>query len=176
MPKKINVAIIGLGFGAEFIPIYQKHPNARVHAICQRNADKMNKIGDQLKIERRYTKFEDVLKDKEVDFVHINSPIPDHGWMSIAALRAGKHVMCTVPMSTSIEECWQIADLVKQLGDDSYVKREEASRVQTVLGIGGRGDAGDDRATGRRPHGSGGSRRGVRGPGGTRRGTDRGRR
>ena len=35
--KKINIAIIGLGFGAEFIPIYQKHPLANMYAICQRN-------------------------------------------------------------------------------------------------------------------------------------------
>ena len=28
--RKVNVAVIGLGFGAEFIPIYQKHPNARM--------------------------------------------------------------------------------------------------------------------------------------------------
>jgi hypothetical protein len=31
--KKINVAIIGLGFGSEFIPIYQNHPHANMHAI-----------------------------------------------------------------------------------------------------------------------------------------------
>ena len=34
--KRVNVAIIGLGFGAEFIPIYQKHPHANMYAICQR--------------------------------------------------------------------------------------------------------------------------------------------
>ena len=33
---KFNVAMIGLGFGAEFIPIYQAHPQANVYAICQR--------------------------------------------------------------------------------------------------------------------------------------------
>jgi hypothetical protein len=35
MPKKdrINVAIVGLGFGAEFIPLYQRHPNANMYAI-----------------------------------------------------------------------------------------------------------------------------------------------
>ena len=52
----------------------------------------------------------------QVDFVHINSPIPDHGPMSIAALKAGKHVICTVPMATSIEECRQICQLVKETG------------------------------------------------------------
>ena len=43
--KKWNVAMIGLGFGAEFIPIYQAHPNANVYAICQRNVEKMNGVG-----------------------------------------------------------------------------------------------------------------------------------
>ena len=44
--KKIDIAIIGLGFGAEFIPIYQNHPNANMYAICQRNKKKLNAIGD----------------------------------------------------------------------------------------------------------------------------------
>ena len=30
---KINIAIVGLGFGAEFIPIYQRHPNANMYAM-----------------------------------------------------------------------------------------------------------------------------------------------
>ncbi|MCB0256978.1 MAG: Gfo/Idh/MocA family oxidoreductase [Anaerolineae bacterium] len=114
--RPVNVAIIGLGFGAEFIPIYQRHPKANMYAICQRNAEKLNKIGDTFGVETRYTDYEDVLADPQVDFVHINSPIPDHAWMSIAALKAGKHVFCTVPMATTIEECEQIVNLVKETG------------------------------------------------------------
>ena len=113
---RVNVAIIGLGFGAEFIPIYQKHPNANMYGICQRNKEKMDKIGDAFGIAKRYTDYRDVLKDPEVDFVHINSPIPDHAPQSIAALKAGKHVMCTVPMATSIEDCETIVKLVKETG------------------------------------------------------------
>ena len=114
--KKIRVAIVGLGFGAEFIPIYQGHPNADMYAICQRNETKLNQIGDAFKIGVRYTDYAKLLKDKNVDLVHINSPIPDHAWMSIAALKAGKHVMCTVPMATSVADCKKIVDLVKQTG------------------------------------------------------------
>ncbi len=114
--KKVNVAIIGLGFGAEFIPIYQRHPNANIEAICQRNPEKLKQIGDAFKIAKRYERYEDVLKDSSIDFVHINTPIPDHGPMSIAALKAGKHVMCTVPMATSIDDCKQIVELVKKTG------------------------------------------------------------
>src|SRR5437762_406225 len=114
--RKVNVAIIGLGFGAEFIPIYQRHPQANMYAICQRDEKKLCEIGDALKIEKRYTRYADVLADPQVDFVHINTPIPDHAPMSIAALEAGKHVMCTVPMATTIDDCKQIVELVKKTG------------------------------------------------------------
>ena len=116
MNDKVRVAMVGLGFGAEFIPIYQRHPRATVEAICRRNETELNAVGDRFGIGKRYTRFEQVLADDAVDFVHINSPIPDHGWMSIEALKAGKHVMCTVPMSTSIEECETICQLVHDTG------------------------------------------------------------
>ena len=114
--RKINIAIVGLGFGAEFIPIYQRHPNANMYAICQRTEKKLQAIGDAFEIEKRYTDFNNLLKDPKVDAVHINSPIPDHAAQSIAALKAGKHVACTVPMATNIEDCKKIVDLVKKTG------------------------------------------------------------
>ena len=76
--KKIRVAIVGLGFGAEFIPIYQRHPNAEMYAICRRDKKELDAVGDRFGIETRYTSYEDLLKDPNVDAVHINSPIPDH--------------------------------------------------------------------------------------------------
>ncbi len=44
---KIRIALAGLGFGAEFIPLYQAHPNAEIVAICQRNPEKLKAIGDR---------------------------------------------------------------------------------------------------------------------------------
>jgi predicted dehydrogenase len=117
MPKKkINIAIAGLGFGAEFIPIYQRHPNANMYAICQRTEKKLNEVGEAFGIEKRYTDYDEMLEDPEVDAVHINTPIPEHGIQSIKALKAGKHVMCTVPMATKVEECEQIVKLVEKTG------------------------------------------------------------
>ena len=112
--RKINIAIVGLGFGAEFIPLYQRHPQANLYAICQRNRPKLDAIGDAFGVEKRYTDYRQLLKDPDLDAVHINSPIPDHGWMSMAGLKAGKHVACTVPMATSIADCKQIVDLQKK--------------------------------------------------------------
>ncbi len=113
---KIRVAIVGLGFGAEFIPIYQAHPDAEMYAICRRDKAELDKCGDKYGIKARYASFDDLLKDPNVDAVHINSPIPDHAAQSLAALQAGKHVACTVPMATSIDDCRKIVELQRQSG------------------------------------------------------------
>src|SRR5579884_1430979 len=73
--KKINVAIVGLGFGAEFIPIYQRHPHTNMYAICQRTREKLDQVGDQYGIQHRFTSFDELLKNPDIHAVHINSPI-----------------------------------------------------------------------------------------------------
>ncbi len=114
--KPIRVAIVGLGFGAEFIPIYQNYPGAEMAAICRRSTKDLNECGDRWGIAKRYASFDDVLKDPEIDAVHINSPIPDHAPQSLAALKAGKHVACTVPMATTIDECRAIVEAQRASG------------------------------------------------------------
>src|SRR5258708_7187672 len=115
-PQKVRIAIIGLGFGAEFLPIYKNHPNAEMYAVCQRNEKKMNELADAFGVPVRYTKYEDVLADPKVDAVHINTPIPDHAPQSILALKAGKHVASTVPMATTVDECRQIIEAQRASG------------------------------------------------------------
>ena len=116
MSDKINIAIVGLGFGAEFIPIYQRHPHANLYAVCRRTADRLNQIGESFGVEKRYTDFDELLQDPEIDAVHINTPIPDHAPQSIKALKAGKHVACTVPMATTVAECQEITRLSRETG------------------------------------------------------------
>jgi predicted dehydrogenase len=131
---KINVAIVGLGFGKEFIPIYQLHPHANMYAICQRTKERLDEVGNQFGVEKRYTRFEDLLQDPAVDAVHINSPIHLHAPQSIAALRAGKHVACTVPAATSVEECRQIVNAALDSGKN-YMMMETAIYTREFLYI-----------------------------------------
>lgn len=114
--KKFKVAIVGLGFGAEFIPIYQKHPLAEMYAICQRTPEKVDEIGDAFGINQRYTDYDQLLKNPEIDVVHINTPIQNHAEQTLKALRSGKHVACTVPMATTVEECRQIVEETERTG------------------------------------------------------------
>ncbi len=105
------------GLGRSSSPSISGTRNATVDAICQRDPNKLNEIGDYFRHrEAVHDDFDDVLADPSVDFVHINTPIPDHAPQSIAALKAGKHVMCTVPMATTIDDCEQIVELVKETG------------------------------------------------------------
>jgi predicted dehydrogenase len=112
----LRIAVVGLGFGAEFVPIYQAHPHADVVAVCQRTESSLNEIADAFGIDRRYVDFEDVLADPEIDAVHLNTPIPLHAAQTVAALKAGKHVAVNVPMATTLAECEEIVDAVVSSG------------------------------------------------------------
>ncbi|HEX41083.1 MAG TPA: Gfo/Idh/MocA family oxidoreductase [Phycisphaerales bacterium] len=129
---KVKVAVVGLGFGAEFIPIYQRHPNAECYAICQRDQANLNKIGDQFGIKRRFTRFEDLLSLDELDAIHVVTPIADHAWMSMESLRAGKHTASTVPMATTVEECLGIARARAESGK-VYMMMETAVYTREFL-------------------------------------------
>ncbi|MBA4189011.1 MAG: oxidoreductase [Planctomycetaceae bacterium] len=114
--RKVRVAIVGLGFGAEFIPIYQAHPNAEMYAVCRRDKAELERAAKQFGIPKAYTDYDELLKDPNVDAVHINSPIPDHAAQTIKALKAGKHVACTVPMATTKAEIKEIVELQRKVG------------------------------------------------------------
>jgi predicted dehydrogenase len=126
------MAIVGLGFGAEFIPIYQSHPHTNMVAICQRTESKLREIGEHFDIPKRYSSFDDLIADPEVDAVHINSPIHLHAEQSIQALLAGKHVACTVPAATSIEECRDIVRAQRKSGK-KYMMMETAVFTREFL-------------------------------------------
>lgn len=114
--KNVNVAIVGLGFGAEFIPIYQAYPGATLVAICQRTEEKLKALGEQWKIPKLYTDYDELLADDEIDAVHINTPPQLHADMVCKALEAGKHAACTIPMALSVEDCKRIVDAQEKSG------------------------------------------------------------
>ena len=114
--NKIKVAVIGLGFGADFIPIYQNHPDCELYAICRRDKKKLNECGDKYGVERRFTNYKDILVIDEVDAIHIVTPVPSHAELTLNSLKAGKHVACTVPMATTIEDCMEIVKTRRKAG------------------------------------------------------------
>jgi predicted dehydrogenase len=57
-----------------------------------------------------------MLADPEIDVIHINTPLQLHADQAVAALKAGKHVGCTIPMATSVEDCKRIVQAQQQTG------------------------------------------------------------
>ena len=140
--KKVKVAVVGLGFGAEFVPLYQKHPDAECYAICQRDEKKLNQVGDMFKVERRFTRYEDLLKVKEIDAIHVVTPIAAHAPMCVAALQAGKHACSTVPMATTVKECLQVAEARRKSGK-VYMMMETAVYTREFLFVKEMADKGE---------------------------------
>lgn len=100
----IQVAVAGLGFGAEFVPIYLHHPNVKEVTICDSNQEKLNAVGEKFRIANRCGNLQDIIDSNDIDAVHLVTPIPLHAEQTLAVLESGKHCACTVPMATSIED------------------------------------------------------------------------
>jgi len=114
--KKVNVAVVGLGFGGSFPSIYLDHPDVGRVAVCERNEDRIRAIAEKFQFADVFHDLDDVLARDDYDAVHLVSGIPDHARQTIAVLRAGKHCACTVPMATSIADLQAIIAAQRESG------------------------------------------------------------
>lgn len=111
---QLTKAIIGVGGMGQ---VHIKYGNTPVIAICDVNkqnlANTASKIGGGVKT---FTDYRDVLRQKDVDIVHIATPPHWHGIISIDAAMAGKDVWCEKPMTRTIGESKRVAEVMKQYG------------------------------------------------------------
>lgn len=115
-PKQVNVAIVGLGFGEHFLPIYADHPNVSDVGIVDISADRLRDVGDRYGVAARYPQFEDMLADDHWDAVHVLAPVAFHAPFARAVLQAGKHCACAVPMATELDDLREIVALQRATG------------------------------------------------------------
>src|SRR4051794_30066940 len=128
----MRIAVVGLGFGADFVPIYQHHPDVERVAICEVDKERLNRLGDQFGIEDRFTRLEDLLADQSYDAVHLLTPVPYHVEQTLAVLGAGKHCACAVPMATSLEDIRRIIAAQKASGKN-YMMMETCAYTRQFL-------------------------------------------
>ncbi|MFR3129346.1 MAG: Gfo/Idh/MocA family protein [Blautia sp.] len=109
---KLTVAIVGMGFGSCFLPIYLKHPDVEHVIMVDTNPDQLKALADMYLLDESYytTDFEAVLQNPDVDAVHLVIPPALHAPMSVQVLNAGKHCACTIPMGMSMKE---LEDVIK---------------------------------------------------------------
>lgn len=114
--KKLNIALVGLGFGSSFLPIYVDHPQVAEVGVFDPDQQAMDQLKEQYPSITLYHSLEDILKDSRIDAVHLVTPIPCHADQTVAVLESGKHCACTVPMATSLEDLQRITDAVRKNG------------------------------------------------------------
>ncbi|MBQ8439597.1 MAG: Gfo/Idh/MocA family oxidoreductase [Clostridia bacterium] len=115
MIKKINVALVGVGFGGAFVDIYKHHPNVGEISLFDIDSEKLDMFAKKYSL-RTHGSFEEILNDESIDAVHLVTPIPLHEEQSVRVLEAGKHCACTVPMATSIKGIKRIVEAKRKSG------------------------------------------------------------
>ena len=104
--KKLNVAVVGLSFGLEFVPIYLEHPDVEKVYLVDTDASLLHVAQNRYGIpeENCTCEIQEVLDDPDIDAVHLVTPPATHAPLSIRVLKAGKHCGCTIPMGLSLDE------------------------------------------------------------------------
>ena len=113
-PKKIRIGVVGGNFGRSFY--WHEHPNCLVEAVSDLRPERRSALTQTYRCDKSYESLEKLILDKNIDAVAVFTPAPDHVRHCVAALQAGKHVICAVPAAMSLEECRQLIDTVKQTG------------------------------------------------------------
>lgn len=99
--KPLQIGIIGCGRVATsfHLPALRRLPEAAVAAIAEIDPPRLDAVGDQFQIARRFTDYRDLIALPDLDVVAICTPTPLHIPMALAALEAGKHVLVEKPLA-----------------------------------------------------------------------------
>lgn len=120
MSKTFRIAIIGCGgiANGKHMPALSKRPNAQMVAFCdiieERAVEAKEKYGAEgAKV---YTDYQELLKDKTIDIVHVCTPNDSHAEIAIAALESDKHVMCEKPMAKTAADARRMVEAAERTG------------------------------------------------------------
>lgn len=114
--SSITVAVVGLGFGQEFVPIYLSQPEVGDVVLVEPDVQRRAQVARRFGLQPGYPDLESALADSLVDAVHILAPVAVHADQVAATLRAGKHVASAVPMATTLQDLDRLITLQEQTG------------------------------------------------------------
>lgn len=98
------------------IPGIQAAASCEVVALASRDADAARRVADELGIPRAHGSYEALLADPEVDAVYIPLPNDLHPAWTIAAARAGKHVLCEKPLAMTAAQAEEMIAACEEAG------------------------------------------------------------
>ena len=116
--EKVKVAVLGLGMGLAWAKAAVDLPQTELTMVFDPSYDRNDRIDKKFYMENnvRIASSEDELIQSDADVIVVASPDHFHAEQSIKALRAGKHVVCEKPLATTVDECYRIAEAVKESG------------------------------------------------------------
>jgi predicted dehydrogenase len=130
MADKVKLGIIGVGqIGKHHVANYKKIPAAEIVAVADINEAEAKRVAAENNIPRVFTNFRDLLKIEEIVAVDVCLHNNFHAPMTIAALKAGKHVYCEKPMAGSYRDAKAMYDTAKRL------KRNLSIQLSTLFSI-----------------------------------------
>jgi predicted dehydrogenase len=116
--NKLKVAVIGCGsISKHHLNGYANNPNVELYAVCDIDEKQLNKRGDEYGVSRRYTDLNTMLRElPELDAVSVCTWNSQHAPCTIAALNAGKHVLCEKPMATNAQDAKAMLEAAEKNG------------------------------------------------------------
>jgi predicted dehydrogenase len=113
--KTLKVALVGVGAAAQInhLPSLLRLEDVELVALCDRDPEKASRVAQKFGIPASYNRFEELLADDAIDAVDITTPNYLHAPMAVAALEAGKHVLCERPLARSGAEAATMAKAAK---------------------------------------------------------------
>ena len=112
--KSFGIGIIGLGEGKGLVKGLHGHPELHIAGICDLNRDLLLEVQRDFQIPNAYQNLEEMVTCPDIDIVVIYTPDQLHLEHIRTCFEAGKHVICTKPLVTSLEEAWQVIGLAQK--------------------------------------------------------------
>lgn len=120
MDRIVKIGIIGCGgiANGKHMPSLKKIKNVQMVAFCDIIEERAVKAAEEYGVEgaKVYTDYKELLKDKDIEVVHVCTPNRSHAFISIDAMEAGKHVMCEKPMAKTYKEAKEMLDTSERTG------------------------------------------------------------
>ena len=117
MPRRtLRIGLVGVGGTAQVnhIPALRKIENLELVWLCDRDREKAERVAQKFGIPRAGGRLDDMLADDSIDAVDVCTPNYLHAPMAVAALEAGKHVLCERPLARNAAEATQMLKAAKQ--------------------------------------------------------------
>lgn len=117
--KILNVGVVGCGGIAnnKHLPAMKRTGYYNIVAFCDLVEERAEKAKKEFGTEdaRVYTDYEELIKE-DLDAVYVLTPNSSHAPVAIAAMKAGKHVMCEKPMAKTFAEAQEMVKTAKETG------------------------------------------------------------